>query len=157
MHVGASPGMDSEFFSFCYESVVPATSDLYLIELDVNNEPTDATLFDDDALFRGLLGLPQKPAVIRLSAFALGFSDLVRGSASALIMSTWFDVPVIGIRNFMMPHLVAHPKDADIFFAHAGPNIDPRHIGYLSHQAAGDMLALYMRKETSTPKKKSWP
>ena len=45
---------------------------------------------------RGLLQLPQEPAVIRASAIAIIFEELARGAVSALITSEFFDVPVIG-------------------------------------------------------------
>jgi hypothetical protein len=55
----------------------------------------DNTFAYDDTLFRGLLGLPQEPAVIRVSVLALAFEDLARGLVSSLVMSNFFDVPII--------------------------------------------------------------
>jgi len=71
-------------------------SDLPDVSLFSNNEAADKTYSEDDTLFRGLLGLPQQPAVIRISVFALLFPDLARGTVSTLLMSQYFDVPVIG-------------------------------------------------------------
>lgn len=45
---------------------------------------------------RGLLQLPQEPAVIRVSAFQVIFEELARGILSCLTTSQYFDVPVIG-------------------------------------------------------------
>jgi hypothetical protein len=87
------------FFSYCFESLIPNDLDLYIAELDINNEgksidyraqtllgadlvhfpALDRTFGEDDALFRGLLGLPQEPAVIRLSVVATSFPDLALG------------------------------------------------------------------------------
>ena len=39
MHVGAVSATDSRFFSYCYEAVVPTDLDLYIVELDINNNP----------------------------------------------------------------------------------------------------------------------
>lgn len=39
MNVGAVGAMDSMFFSFCFGALVPEESDLFLVELDINNEP----------------------------------------------------------------------------------------------------------------------
>lgn len=39
MHVGAVSATDSRFFSYCHEAVVPQTLDLYIVELDINNNP----------------------------------------------------------------------------------------------------------------------
>ncbi|KDE04151.1 hypothetical protein MVLG_05377 [Microbotryum lychnidis-dioicae p1A1 Lamole] len=77
VHVGAKAGMNSKFFAFCFDSVLPRDLDLYMIELD-NNDP----LIADDQLYRGLLGLAQEPVVIRVSVFALWFNELLRGFVS---------------------------------------------------------------------------
>lgn len=55
----------------------------------------DATFNADDTLFRGLLSLPQEPAVMRVSVFALAFADMARGLTAGLMLSHFFDVPVI--------------------------------------------------------------
>lgn len=95
IHVGAVPAAGSQFFSYCFGSVVSTDLDLYFVELDINNDVSFDTMQEDDSLMRGLLGLPQQPAVIRLSVFALLFEELARGSTSSLSTSQFFDVPVI--------------------------------------------------------------
>ncbi|GAA5933742.1 SGNH/GDSL hydrolase family protein [Sporobolomyces koalae] len=147
MHVGAVSATDSRFFSYCYEAVVPRDLDLYIVELDINNEPHLETLRDDDALMRGLLQLPQEPAVIRVSAIAILFPELARGSISTLITSTFFDVPSIGVR-YLIPHLIKHREPAEIIFGlDAWGNRDYRHMSVVGHAALADMLSLYLRKE----------
>lgn len=68
---GSAPGMNSqhlpldhepgrgltfwgtgEFYSYCFESYVPPTADLYLVELDINNVscPTRPSCFEADAI-----------------------------------------------------------------------------------------------------------
>lgn len=160
-----------QFFSYCFEAVVPKDLDLYLVELDVNNAPCvsscgltvrpvpDAyehsrrcrgpqTLRDDDALMRGLLQLPQEPAVVRVSAFTVIFPELARGAISSLITSQHFDVPVIGVRNFLLPQVIRHRETAEEIFGldHKGDR-DYRHIGHVGHAAMADMLSLFVRKE----------
>lgn len=49
----------------------------------------------DDILMRSLLSQPNEPAVIRLSVLALLFDDMARGAVSTLLLSQFFDVPVI--------------------------------------------------------------
>ncbi|BGP41614.1 hypothetical protein JCM10449v2_005605 [Rhodotorula kratochvilovae] len=148
LHVGAIGAMDSQFFSFCFGALVPDNLDIYLVELDINNEPGLETLRDDDALMRGLLQLPQEPAVIRVSAFQVIFDELARGVISSLVTSQYFDVPVIGIRNFLLPHVQHHRKDAEVIFGFdQWGNRDYRHISEVGHIALADMLSLYVRKE----------
>lgn len=109
LHVGAAPAMDSQvrpplphslapvlaapadadfgkFFAYCTGALVPMDLDIYLVELDINNDVCVAlgrystppglivllrhssfnTLRSDDALMRSLLQLPHAPAVLRV-------------------------------------------------------------------------------------------
>ncbi|GAA6019990.1 hypothetical protein JCM10207_006751 [Rhodosporidiobolus poonsookiae] len=148
MYTGAVGAMDSRFFAYCFEALVPKDLDIYFVETDINNDPSLRTLKDDDGLMRALLQLPQEPAVVRVSTFALLFPELARGAMSSLITSQLFDVPVIGIRNFLLPHTIHHREAADgIFGLDQWGNRDYRHIGPAGHVALGDMVALFMRKE----------
>ncbi|GAA6054711.1 hypothetical protein JCM3770_000043 [Rhodotorula araucariae] len=147
MHVGAVAAVDSRWFSYCAFGVVPRDLDLYLVELDINNSPSLETLRDDDALMRGLLQLPQEPAVIRVSVFTVIFDELARGAISALITSQFFDVPVISIR-FLLPHLIRHREAAEeVFGLDWQGGRDYRHISEVGHAAMADMLSLFVRKE----------
>jgi len=118
---------------------------------------------------RGLLQLPQEPAVIRVSAFTIIFGELARGAISSLITSQFFDIPVIGVRNFLLPHVIRHRETAEEIFgldqggrrdyvrpaprrpssrSHADALVDlQRHIGHVGHAAMADMLSLFVRKE----------
>ncbi|KAM0746021.1 hypothetical protein T439DRAFT_330212 [Meredithblackwellia eburnea MCA 4105] len=154
MHVGAVPAMDSNFFSYCYGTQVPTDLDLYIIELDINNIPREQTFVDDDALHRSLLSLPQEPAVMRVSVFSVAFLELARGYSSALALSHWHDIPIIGIRNWLLPHVMHHPETLPDFFGiDETGGVDHRHIGQSSHIALGDMLALYMREQLCETKR----
>lgn len=57
---------------------------------------TAETMTHDDNLMRSLLDQPHEPAVIRVSVFQVMFDDLARGTLSSLLVSQYFDVPVIG-------------------------------------------------------------
>ncbi|GAA5833050.1 hypothetical protein JCM11251_006495 [Rhodosporidiobolus azoricus] len=148
MHVGAVGAMDSRFFAYCFEALVPKDLDMYILEVDINNSPALDQLRDDDAFMRALLQLPQEPAVLRVSVFALLFDELARGIISSLATSQFHDIPVIGIRNFLLPHTIHHREAAEQIFGYdAWGNRDYRHISEVGHSALGDMLSLYIRKE----------
>ncbi|GAA5969584.1 hypothetical protein JCM8115_003082 [Rhodotorula mucilaginosa] len=148
MHVGAAPAMDSQFFSCCASAVTPMDLDIYIVELDINNDGSFRTMKSDDALMRNLLQLPQEPAVLRVSVFALILDDLVRGTASTMLTSQLFDVPVISLRPFMLPYVMRHRETAsDIFSRDPQGQVDLRHISEQSHIILGDMLSLYTQKE----------
>ncbi|GAA5990232.1 hypothetical protein JCM10908_005886 [Rhodotorula pacifica] len=149
MHVGAVGATDSQFFSYCFPALLPVNDiDLVLVELDVNNEPGLQTLKDDDALMRGLLQLPKEPAVVRISFFTITFSELGRGTLSTLITSQFFDVPVISIRNFLLPQTIKNRESAEVIFGlDQWGNRDYRHVSEVGHKAMADMLTLFLRKE----------
>ncbi|GAA5879226.1 hypothetical protein JCM3774_003527 [Rhodotorula dairenensis] len=148
MHVGAAPAMDSQFFSCCASAVAPMDLDIYIVELDINNDGSFNTMKSDDALMRSLLQLPQEPAVLRVSVFALVLDDLLRGTASTLMTSQLFDIPVISLRPFMLPHVMRHRDTANEMFSRdLEGNVDLRHISEQAHTILGDMLSLYMQKE----------
>lgn len=139
---GSAPAMTSRFYSFCWKTMVPETeADIWLIELDVNNEQSQETLDADDALMRSLLDQPNEPAVIRLSVLALSFGDMGRGLASNLLLSQFFDTPIItcvqaasllplatneevetdasiacSVKNFLLPYLIQRPDLASDYF-----------------------------------------
>lgn len=110
--------------------MMPADLDLYIIEMDINNESGYDTIVDDDTLFRELLGLPQEPAVIRAAVVATSFPSMMLGSVSGGLNSQWFDVPVISLRNWLLPHFFASPEKMDEFFSRM-PD-DPDVIDYVS-------------------------
>ncbi|KAI5475802.1 capsular related protein, Esterase, SGNH hydrolase-type domain containing [Pseudohyphozyma bogoriensis] len=155
LYDGSSPGMNSAFYSYCFETLLPRDLDMYIVELDINNEQKAETYGADDALMRGLLGLPQEPAVMRVSVLALAFADFYRGTMSSIMMSNWFDVPVISLRNFLLPHLMENSEEVDTFFSRdTKDNVDKRHIGHMAHRALGDMVALYMREQVCKVKQR---
>ncbi|GAA6037666.1 hypothetical protein JCM8097_002275 [Rhodosporidiobolus ruineniae] len=146
---GAAPAMTSRFYSYCVDTLVPEPADLYLIELDINDELTAETMVAVDGLFRTLLTKPQQPAVIRMSIFALAFEDLIRGTAATLVQSQFFDVPVISVRNFLQPLTIAQPDVAPSFFTlFPDGKTDFRHLSAPAHDALADMLTLYLSEQT---------
>ncbi|GAA5923449.1 hypothetical protein JCM3775_007543 [Rhodotorula graminis] len=147
---GSAPAMDSAFYSYCYRAMVPESDiDLWLIELDINNDNSQETMRADDILMRSLLSQPNEPAVIRLSVLALLFDDMARGAVSTLLLSQFFDVPVISIKNFLLPAHIANPDDVPNWFTKFWDGKpDTRHVNIRGHIALADMLSLYMHEQT---------
>ena len=72
---------------------IPEDVDLVLMELDINHhDPHEASLKATEALYRTILEMPQKPAIIYLSIFALMFQDMTHGWRHSALISQWFDV-----------------------------------------------------------------
>ncbi|GAA6037693.1 hypothetical protein JCM8097_002290 [Rhodosporidiobolus ruineniae] len=148
---GAIPAMTSRFYSYCVDTMVPEPADLYLIELDINDNIDTETFVAVDNLFRTLLDQPHQPAVIRLSVLAISFPEMIRGTSASLINSQFFDVPVISLRNMLLPLTIAHPDLAPNYFTELVPGSgwpDYRHIGPLGHDALADMITHYLYEQT---------
>lgn len=60
----------SDYFSFCFPLHIPSDSDLVLVELAVNDEGIPEHVENMENLLRGLLDLPNKPAVMLIEAMA---------------------------------------------------------------------------------------
>ncbi|GAA6010144.1 hypothetical protein JCM10207_005637 [Rhodosporidiobolus poonsookiae] len=148
---GAVPAMDSKFFSYCYHTMIPEPADLYIVELDINEDWSGNTFDAQDALLRALLDQPHQPAVMKVSVFALSFSELLRGTAVSLITSQFFDVPIISVRNVLQPITIARPDIAPQVFAEIAPGSgwpDYRHMNVVGHNTLADMITLYMHEQT---------
>jgi hypothetical protein len=78
---------------FCVHEHIPTDVDLVLLELDINSyDPTNMSLQATEALYRTILDLPQQPAVIYASVFALVFPDMTHGWRHSALISQWMDV-----------------------------------------------------------------
>jgi hypothetical protein len=67
---GAAPATGSDYFSFCFPLHIPEESDLVLVELAVNDEGILEHVENMENLLRGLLDLPNQPAVILVEVLA---------------------------------------------------------------------------------------
>ncbi|GAA6020384.1 hypothetical protein JCM10207_002090 [Rhodosporidiobolus poonsookiae] len=146
---GAAPAMTSKFYSYCHETMLPGKIDLYIIELDINDEVTAETFVAQDALLRSLLDQPHQPAVMKASVFALSFEDLIRGTSASLTLAQYFDVPIVSVRNVLQPLTISHPDLAPSFFT-TFPNGQPdlRHLNKIGHRVLGDMFTHYLHEQS---------
>ena len=63
------------------------------MELDINHyDPHEASLKATEALYRTILDMPQQPAIIYMSIFALVFNDMTHGWRHSALISQWLDV-----------------------------------------------------------------
>ena len=68
----AIPATTAFWFSYCVLETVPEDADLILMELDINHhEPSQLSFEGTEALYRTLLDMPNQPAIIYMSVFAL--------------------------------------------------------------------------------------
>lgn len=67
---GAAPATGSDYFSFCFPLHISTESDLVIVELAINDQGIPEHVENMENLIRGLLDLPNKPAVILAEAIA---------------------------------------------------------------------------------------
>lgn len=57
---------------YCIHETLPDDVDLILLEMDINHDdPTPESLRSTEAMYRTIMSLPNQPAVIYMSVFAL--------------------------------------------------------------------------------------
>lgn len=77
---GAIPATGSDYFSFCFPLHIPSDDvDIVFVELGVNDEALMEHSTNMDNLIRGLLELPQNPAVILLELLAFSTGQMGGG------------------------------------------------------------------------------
>ncbi|CAD6578863.1 MAG: Delta(24)-sterol C-methyltransferase [Cyphobasidiales sp. Tagirdzhanova-0007] len=144
----AIPATTAFYFSYCVLEHIPEDVDLVLMELDINHhDPHEASLKATEALYRTILEMPQKPAIIYLSIFALMFQDMTHGWRHSALISQWFDVPEINIRNFLIPQILKHPEDIPHWYLNWEDLLDTRHINQYGHKTMADMVIGYLREQ----------
>lgn len=78
---------------FCVHEYIPEDVDLVIMELDINHyDPFTESLQATEALYRTILEMPQQPAIIYASIFALVFPDMTHGWRHTALISQWMDV-----------------------------------------------------------------
>ena len=76
---GAVPASGSDYFSFCMKLHIPEDADLVVVELGVNDEALPEHEVNMENLLRGLLDLPNQPAVMLLEVVAFSQGEMAGG------------------------------------------------------------------------------
>ncbi|KZO90804.1 hypothetical protein CALVIDRAFT_489907 [Calocera viscosa TUFC12733] len=143
---GSRAATGSKYFSMCFPAHIPEDVDIVLLELSINDRRID----DAEAwetLVRALLELPNKPAVISTSTFALQFSQgLGVGGDLHLGVAQYYDIPVISLRNPLLPYLFSTPALEWELFGYS-KGLDRRHLNALGHELLADFTTHWMREQ----------
>ncbi|WVQ82440.1 hypothetical protein IAT38_004568 [Cryptococcus sp. DSM 104549] len=140
---GAAPATGSDYFSFCFPLHIPSDSDLVIVELAVNDEGIPEHVENMENLLRGLLDMPNKPAVILAEAMAFSNGGMGGGGGRMhLPVAQYYDVPVINQRHPLASHFARHPQLVGPYFTRDWwQNPDMRHINGRGHRDLGMMIA----------------
>ncbi|WRT69354.1 uncharacterized protein IL334_006338 [Kwoniella shivajii] len=149
---GAAPATGSDYFSFCFSHHIPSESDLVLVELAVNDEGILEHIENMENLLRGLLDLPNKPAVILVEALAFSNGGMGGGGGRMhLPVAQYFDVPVINQRHPLANHFGRYPQLIGPYFSRDWwGNSDMRHINARGHRDLGMLVASLIQDAACT-------
>ncbi|ODO08911.1 hypothetical protein L198_00650 [Cryptococcus wingfieldii CBS 7118] len=144
---GAAPATGSDYFSFCFPLHIPSDSDLVIVELAVNDEGILEHIENMENLIRGLLDLPNNPAVMLVEALAFSGGGMGGGGGRMhLPVAQYYDVPVINHRHPLVSHFARHPQLVEPYFTKDWwQNPDKRHINPRGHRDLGMLVASFVK------------
>ncbi|WWC99168.1 hypothetical protein V866_006063 [Kwoniella sp. B9012] len=159
---GAQGGVGAGYFGWCFKEHIPEDSDLILVEQGINDLLDMEVISFYEHLLRGLLELPNKPAVINVETFTTLFPSLLSSSAFHQGVLNFYDVPSIAIRDVILPRLLADPdKQMPRWFRtgddvtlkdpkakeYGGVAVDVMHISARGHALAAGLVIRYLQDQ----------
>nr|XP_018264557.1 uncharacterized protein I303_02727 [Kwoniella dejecticola CBS 10117]OBR86715.1 hypothetical protein I303_02727 [Kwoniella dejecticola CBS 10117] len=159
---GAQGGVGAGYFGWCFKEHIPEDSDLILVEQGINDLLEMEVISLYEHLLRGLLELPNKPAVINVETFTTLFPSLLSSSAFHQGVLNFYDVPSIAIRDVILPRLLADPnKQMPRWFRtgedvtlqdpktkeYGGIAVDVMHISARGHALAAGLVIRYLQDQ----------
>lgn len=148
---GAQGGKGSNYFSMCFGEHIPEEADLILLELSINDDLQVANIKPYELLLRGLLDLPNQPAILSMHIFALMFSQIALGGEMQEGLTQYYDIPIVSLRNVIL-HDALHNVTLvqDLFHQKETPigesldAVDLRHLSAKGHRLMGALVNAYI-------------
>ncbi|KAL7419164.1 hypothetical protein Q5752_006000 [Cryptotrichosporon argae] len=144
---GAIPASGANYFSMCFAEHIPHDADLVLVELAINDQFALSSFESYERLTRALLDLPNQPAVLDMHVFALMFDTVALGGDLHHSLAQYYDLPVVSLRNPLLPRILKNHSMVYDWFNNAGSEIDLRHLGTYGHRVVGDLVSAYIDKQ----------
>ncbi|KIJ41191.1 hypothetical protein M422DRAFT_209303 [Sphaerobolus stellatus SS14] len=146
---GAVPATSSSYMSMCFGEHIDEDVDLVVVELSLNDERFDANIMQYEWLMRGILELPKHPAIIHLQAIGLGYGRIMIGGDTQASVSTYYDIPVVSIRNMLVQHIIKHSELDEYYFGTYPdpPRPDWTHVNLKGHIIMSDLLTAYTQRQ----------
>ncbi|CAD6574764.1 MAG: CAP64 protein product - [Tremellales sp. Tagirdzhanova-0007] len=151
---GAQGGTGTNYFAMCFKEHIPEDVDLVLIELAINDELLIQSFGTYELLLRGLLNLPNEPAIINMQVFALMFPQIATGGDIHQGVSQLYDIPTISMRNLILHDILNNSTMARDWFTKKSDvesddfsDIDVRHISRVGHRLMADLVNAYIDVE----------
>ncbi|KAJ9121924.1 hypothetical protein QFC24_004506 [Naganishia onofrii] len=153
---GAVSATGSEYFATCFAEHIPEDVDLVMVELAINDVRHLDYQVEYEMLVRGILDLPNKPAIINLHTLGLLFDPITQGGDLHIGIAHYYDLPVINIRSLIFPPILDDYLAAERFFtmnARKSENqtfddlVDYRHINIEGHEILANLTRLYIERQ----------
>ncbi|KAJ9096754.1 hypothetical protein QFC21_005024 [Naganishia friedmannii] len=153
---GAVAATGSQYFATCFAEHIPEDVDLVMIELAINDIRHLNSQVEYEMLVRGVLDLPNKPAIINLHTVGLMFDPITQGGDLHLGMAHYYDLPVISLRSLILPPIMDDHLAAERFFTMNFRKydyqtfddlIDYRHISIEGHELLASLTNLYLERQ----------
>lgn len=96
-------------------------------------------------LLRGLLDMPNQPAVLALQAFALQFDHIALGGDLHLSAGQFYDIPTISLRNAILEDIFANGSLVSQYFTPTAQGPDLRHVGLRSDVSGAERRSHLLR------------
>ncbi|KAF7326429.1 CAP64-like protein [Mycena sanguinolenta] len=119
---GAMRRTNSEYFAFCSTHHIPDSTDLVIVELDVDDRATQETQENFEILIRSILIRPDEPAVLVLGHFSPEIHTAYGYSGPDSIHNTvaqFYDVPHISIKPMVYHDYMRDPDSIAKLYADA--------------------------------------
>ncbi|EIW53319.1 uncharacterized protein TRAVEDRAFT_31521 [Trametes versicolor FP-101664 SS1] len=141
---GAMRRTSSSYFSFCNAHHIPDITDLVIIELDVDDANTEASMDEFELLVRSIMIRPDSPAVLILGHFSPQVAQ-TRGFAGAdhwhSLVAQFYDVPHISTKPILYPRFMEKPASINKYFT------DPVLANAAGHEVIADVLTSYFQTQ----------
>ncbi|KAJ9121925.1 hypothetical protein QFC24_004507 [Naganishia onofrii] len=153
---GAVAATGSEYFATCFAEHIPEDVDLVMIELAINDIRNLNSQVEYEMLVRGVLDLPNKPAILNLHTLGLMFDPITQGGDLHLGIAHYYDLPVISLRSLIFPQILDDYLAAERFFTMNFRKydyqtfddlIDYRHINIEGHELLASLTTLYLERQ----------
>ncbi|RPD61605.1 hypothetical protein L226DRAFT_545258 [Lentinus tigrinus ALCF2SS1-7] len=141
---GAMRRTSASYFGFCNAHHIPDITDMVIVELDVDDANSDASMEEFELLIRSILIRPDAPAVLILGHFSPQVAQS-KGFAGAdhwhSLVAHFYDIPHVSIKPILYPKYIADPHSIEKYFA------DPILANAAGHEVIADVLTSYFQTQ----------
>ncbi|KAJ7241721.1 hypothetical protein B0H12DRAFT_1133484 [Mycena haematopus] len=144
---GAMRRTNSEYFAFCSTHHIPDSTDLVIVELDVDDRSNQETQDNFEVLIRSILIRPDEPAVLILGHFSPEIHTAYGYSGPDSIHNTvaqFYDVPHISIKPMVYHDYMRDPDSIARLYT------DPVLASPAGHELLSEALIAYLQSQICT-------